>query len=216
MYSSASLVGAHANQPSRSPRRGLGHSPSSGCSRSRMVTLPAIARHVPAMRMVDGALSSGMTTWNWTGGDFSELWGVHLQDLYDEHEWLEPDEVGRCTWHPALNLGAGTTTTLSPAERCGRHRGVRAGVGQVQPRPIDNVRAEWNRWWSIDGSRRWVTTTLHIGTSETSRTHSLPCRKTTHGQPSSNAKQTCKKPAPPTTRRQATASARARRSTPIT
>lgn len=87
----------------------------------------------------------GMTTWNQSGGDISELWGETLQELYDEMNGWGLDEVGRCTWHPVLNLNwddnevvtGGTLTVdlevLVPAW---------ARLSDAN----DAVRTEWNRW----------------------------------------------------------------------
>ena len=86
-----------------------------------------------------------VTTWNQAGGDFAELWGNTLQELFDEMDGWHLDEVGRCTWHPQLSLTwddnqlvtGGTLTVdlevLVPAW------GNRSSVG-------DAVRAEWDRW----------------------------------------------------------------------
>ena len=35
---------------------------------------------------------------------FQRVWGDTLQDLYDEMNGWSLDEVGRCSWHPSLNL----------------------------------------------------------------------------------------------------------------
>ena len=86
-----------------------------------------------------------MTTWNQSGGDFSELWGDTLQDLYDEMNGWNLDEVGRCSWHPSLDLAwddnhivtGGTLTVdievLVPA--WAKRSQANAAVG-----------AEWDRW----------------------------------------------------------------------
>ena len=86
-----------------------------------------------------------MTTWNQSGGDFGELWGETLQELYDEMTGWGLDEVGRCSWQPVLNLNwddnqvvtSGTLTVdlevLVPAW---------AKLSEAN----DAVRAEWNRW----------------------------------------------------------------------
>ena len=86
-----------------------------------------------------------MTTWNQSGGDFSELWGDTLQDLYDEMNGWNLDEVGRCSWHPSLDLAwddnhivtGGTLTVdievLVPA--WANRSQANAAVG-----------AEWDRW----------------------------------------------------------------------
>src|SRR5215210_4856922 len=50
---------------------------------------------------------TSMTTWNQSGGDFSELWGETLQELYDEMSGWNLDEVGRCSWRPVLDLSWG-------------------------------------------------------------------------------------------------------------
>ena len=88
-----------------------------------------------------------MTNWNQSGGDFAELWGDSLQDLYDEMSGWNLDEVGRCSWHPELSLNwddnqvvtGGTLTVdlevLTPAW------GNRSNAN-------DAVRAEWDRWSS--------------------------------------------------------------------
>ena len=86
-----------------------------------------------------------MTTWNQAGGDFGELWGETLQELFDEMTGWGLDEVGRCSWHPSLNLSwddnqvvtGGTLTVdlevLVPAW------GRRSDAN-------DAVRGEWDRW----------------------------------------------------------------------
>ena len=88
-----------------------------------------------------------MTTWNPSGGDIAELWGETLQDVYDEMSGWNLDEVGRCTWHPVLDLNwddhqVVTGGTLSvDIEVLVPAWGRRSEVN-------DAVRAEWDRWSS--------------------------------------------------------------------
>jgi predicted secreted Zn-dependent protease len=86
-----------------------------------------------------------MTTWNQAGGDFAELWGDTLQDLYDEMSGWSLDEVGRCSWHPSLDLqwddslnvtGATLTVDLE----------VLTPSWAKRSDANDAVRAEWDRW----------------------------------------------------------------------
>ena len=86
-----------------------------------------------------------MTTWNWTGGDFSELWGDTLQELYDEMNGWSLDEVGRCTWQPSLDLAwddnhvvTGGTLTVEIE--------VLVPAWGKRSQANDNVRTEWDRW----------------------------------------------------------------------
>jgi predicted secreted Zn-dependent protease len=88
-----------------------------------------------------------MTTWNQSGGDFSELWGDTLQDLYDEMNGWSLDEVGRCSWHPELNLSwddnhavTGATLTVDLE--------VLTPAWAKRSQANDAVRAEWDRWSS--------------------------------------------------------------------
>lgn len=88
-----------------------------------------------------------MTTWNQTGGDFSELWGDTLQELYDEMMGWNLDEVGRCSWHPDLNLSwddsyAVTAATLTVDLE------VLVPAWAKLSQANDAVRAEWDRWSS--------------------------------------------------------------------
>ena len=88
---------------------------------------------------------AAMTTWNQSGGDFAELWGDTLQELYDEMNGWNLDEVGRCSWHPALNLSwddnqvvTGGTLTVD----------IEVLVPAWAKRSDANnaVRVEWDRW----------------------------------------------------------------------
>jgi predicted secreted Zn-dependent protease len=86
-----------------------------------------------------------VTTWNQSGGDFAELWGDTLQDLYDEMNGWSLDEVGRCTWHPSLNLSwddnhivTGGTLTVDLE--------VLVPAWAKRSDANDAVRAEWDRW----------------------------------------------------------------------
>lgn len=86
-----------------------------------------------------------MTTWNQAGGDFSELWGDTLQDLYDEMNGWSLDEVGRCSWHPELNLSwddnhAVTAATLTVDLE------VLVPAWAKRSQANDSVRGEWDRW----------------------------------------------------------------------
>ncbi len=86
-----------------------------------------------------------MTTWNQSGGDIAELWGDTLQELYDEMNGWSLDEVGRCTWHPALSLDWDNNELVT--------RGTLAVDLEVlvpawakHSEANDAVRAEWDRW----------------------------------------------------------------------
>jgi|KBSMisStaDraftv2_1062788.scaffolds.fasta_scaffold78342_3 predicted secreted Zn-dependent protease len=86
-----------------------------------------------------------MTTWNQSGGDFSELWGDTLQDLYDEMNGWNLDEVGRCSWHPSLDLawddnhivtGGSLTVDIE----------VLVPAWAKRSQANSAVGAEWDRW----------------------------------------------------------------------
>jgi predicted secreted Zn-dependent protease len=86
-----------------------------------------------------------VTTWNQAGGDFSELWGETLQELYDEMNGWGLDEVGRCSWHPSLNLEwddnqivTGGTLTVDIE--------VLTPAWAKRSEANDAVGAEWDRW----------------------------------------------------------------------
>ena len=86
-----------------------------------------------------------MTTWNQAGGDFGELWGDSLQDLYDEMNGWGLDEVGRCSWHPSLDLAwddnqivTGGTLTVDIE--------VLTPAWAKRSDANDAVKAEWDRW----------------------------------------------------------------------
>ncbi len=86
-----------------------------------------------------------MTTWNQSGGDFAELWGDTLQELYDEMDGWNLDEVGRCTWQPVLSLDwddnqvvTGGTLTVDIE--------VLVPAWAKRSEVNDAVRAEWDRW----------------------------------------------------------------------
>ena len=86
-----------------------------------------------------------VTTWNQSGGDFSELWGDTLQDLYDEMNGWNLDEVGRCSWHPELNLSwddnqVVTSGTLTVDIE------VLVPAWAKRSDANDAVRGEWDRW----------------------------------------------------------------------
>jgi predicted secreted Zn-dependent protease len=86
-----------------------------------------------------------MTTWNQAGGDFAELWGDTLQDLYDEMSGWNLEEVGRCSWHPQLSLSwdddlAVTAATLTVDLE------VLTPAWAKRSDANDAVRAEWDRW----------------------------------------------------------------------
>lgn len=88
---------------------------------------------------------AGMTTWNQAGGDISELWGDTLQELYDEMNGWSMDEVGRCSWHPELNLSwddsqAVTAATLTVDIE------VLVPAWAKRSDANDAVRTEWDRW----------------------------------------------------------------------
>lgn len=93
----------------------------------------------------DDAPSWAMTTWNESGGDIAEISGQTLQDLYDEMSAWGLDEVGRCTWHPVLNLSwdengivTGGTLTVDIEVL------VPAWLERSQANAA--VGAEWDRW----------------------------------------------------------------------
>jgi predicted secreted Zn-dependent protease len=86
-----------------------------------------------------------MTTWNQSGGDFGELWGETLQELFDEMNGWNLDEVGRCSWHPSLSLDwdhnqviTGGTLTVDLE--------VLVPAWAKRSEANDAVRAEWDRW----------------------------------------------------------------------
>ena len=88
---------------------------------------------------------SPVTTWNQSGGDFGELWGESLQELFDEMNGWGLDEVGRCSWHPSLNLEwddgqlvTGGTLTVDIE--------VLTPAWAKRSDANDAVGAEWDRW----------------------------------------------------------------------
>jgi predicted secreted Zn-dependent protease len=86
-----------------------------------------------------------MTTWNQAGGDFAELWGDSLQDLYDEMNGWNLDEVGRCSWQPVLNLAWDDDHKVTEATLTVDLE-VLVPAWAKRSDANDAVRGEWNRW----------------------------------------------------------------------
>ena len=86
-----------------------------------------------------------MTTWNQAGGDFSELWGETLQDLYDEMHGWGLDEVGRCSWHPELSLNWDDSQVVTGGTLTVDLEVLVPAWGR-RSEANDAVRAEWDRW----------------------------------------------------------------------
>jgi predicted secreted Zn-dependent protease len=86
-----------------------------------------------------------MTTWNQAGGDFAELWGNTLQELADEMNGWNLQEVGRCSWHPSLNLGWDDNHNVTSATLTVDIEVLVPAWGNLS-QANDAVRTEWNRW----------------------------------------------------------------------
>jgi predicted secreted Zn-dependent protease len=86
-----------------------------------------------------------MTTWNQAGGDFAELWGETLQDLYDEMNGWSLAEVGRCSWHPELSLSWDNNEVVTAATLAVDIE-VLVPAWARRSDANDAVRAEWDRW----------------------------------------------------------------------
>lgn len=86
-----------------------------------------------------------MTTWNQAGGDFAELWGNTLQELFDEMNGWNLQEVGRCSWHPSLDLAWDDNHNVTTATLSVDIEVLVPAWGNLS-QANDAVRAEWNRW----------------------------------------------------------------------